>query len=84
MIEYHQKYLIPESLETSRLLLRLFKETDWPDLHRYYSDPACTKYTIKNTLTEAESWRTMAGMIGHIAIFYRQHRDPEKRRIVLP
>ena len=26
----------------------------------------------------------MAGMIGHIAIFYRQHDDPEKRKIVLP
>jgi len=26
----------------------------------------------------------MAGMIGHVAIFYRQHDDPEKRRVVLP
>ena len=26
----------------------------------------------------------MAGMIGHIAIFYKQHDDPEKRRVVLP
>jgi RNA-binding protein len=26
----------------------------------------------------------MAGMIGHVAIFYKQHRDPEKRRIKLP
>ena len=26
----------------------------------------------------------MAGMIGHIAIFYKQHRDPDKRKIVLP
>lgn len=26
----------------------------------------------------------MAGMIGHVAIFYKQHRDPDKRRIVLP
>jgi RNA-binding protein len=24
------------------------------------------------------------GMIGHTAIFYRQHADPEKRKIVLP
>ena len=26
----------------------------------------------------------LAGMIGHVATFYRQHRDPEKRRIELP
>jgi RNA-binding protein len=26
----------------------------------------------------------MAGMIGHVAIFYKQHRDPDKRKIVLP
>ena len=26
----------------------------------------------------------IAGMIGHIAIFYKQHRDPEKRKIILP
>ena len=25
----------------------------------------------------------LAGMIGHIAIFYRQHPDPEKRKIIL-
>ena len=26
----------------------------------------------------------IAGMIGHVAIFYKQHVDPEKRGIVLP
>ena len=26
----------------------------------------------------------LAGMIGHIAILYRQHNDSEKRKIVLP
>jgi RNA-binding protein len=26
----------------------------------------------------------LAGMVGHIAIFYKQHPDPEKRKIVLP
>ena len=26
----------------------------------------------------------MAGMIGHVAIFYKQHRDPDKRKVVLP
>ena len=58
-------YLIPEKIETSRLVLRCFKEDDWLDLHRLYSDPECTRYTIQRTLTEGESWRTMATMIGH-------------------
>ncbi|MFO7559910.1 MAG: YhbY family RNA-binding protein [Desulfobacterales bacterium] len=26
----------------------------------------------------------MVGMIGHTAIFYRRHRDPEKRKIFIP
>ena len=26
----------------------------------------------------------MAGMIGHIAIFYKQNKDPDKRKIMLP
>ncbi len=26
----------------------------------------------------------MVGMIGHVAIFYRQHKDEEKRSITLP
>jgi len=58
-------YLIPEKTETNRLILRCFKEDDWVDLHTLYSDPVCTQYTIKRSLTEGESWRTMAGMIGH-------------------
>ncbi len=59
------KYLIPEKVETRRLILRCFKKEDWVDLHQLYSDPECTRYTIQRTLTEGESWRTMAGMIGH-------------------
>ena len=59
------KYLIPEQLETERLLLRYWKEEDWKDLHAYYSDPECMKYTIQRTLSEGETWRTMVTMIGH-------------------
>ncbi len=59
------KYLIPQKTETERLVLRRFEENDWKDLHELYSDPVCTQYTIQRTLTEGESWRTMAAMIGH-------------------
>ncbi len=58
-------YLIPGKSETERLILRCFREDDWKDLHTLYSDPQCTRYTIQRTLTEGESWRTMATMIGH-------------------
>ena len=33
---------------------------------------------------EAEANCRLVGMIGHIAIFYRQHPDPENRKIKLP
>jgi RNA-binding protein len=33
---------------------------------------------------EARTGSQLAGMVGHIAILYRQHHDREKRRIVLP
>jgi len=33
---------------------------------------------------EKETASELVGMIGHIAIFYRQHKDPEKRKIQVP
>jgi len=33
---------------------------------------------------EAESGCQLVGLIGHIAIFYRAHTDPDKRKIKLP
>ena len=33
---------------------------------------------------EKQTGGRMAGLIGHIAIFYRPHSNPEKRKIVLP
>ena len=58
-------YSIPEKIETQRLVLRVFEDEDWTDLHKLYSDPECTKYTLQRTLTEGESWRTMATIVGH-------------------
>lgn len=42
---------------------------------------------VKNALVEeiAQATRSqVAGMVGHVAILYRQHPDPEKRKIKLP
>jgi RNA-binding protein YhbY len=41
------------------------------------------KTEIARTL-EGHTGSHLAGMIGHIAILYRQHHDPEKRKIILP
>jgi RNA-binding protein len=35
-------------------------------------------------IIEKETISEMVGMIGHIAIFYRQHKDAEKRTIHIP
>lgn len=59
------QFLIPEHLETPRLYLRPFSEDDWRGMHRHYSDPACTRYTLGRTLSEGESWRLTATLAGH-------------------
>jgi RNA-binding protein len=33
---------------------------------------------------EAQTRCQLVGMIGHVAIFYRRHQDPQKRKIRLP
>lgn len=58
-------FLVPEQLETERLWLRQFRETDWRDLFEYYSDRRATRYTFGRDLNEGDTWRIMCGMIGH-------------------
>ena len=59
------KYLIPKHLETKRLYLRMFKESDWTELHEYYGDPECAKYTSRQPLKNYESREKVAALIGH-------------------
>ena len=43
--------------------------------------------STKTALAEEIARRTdshLAGLIGHVAIYYREHRDPEKRNIKIP
>ena len=35
-------------------------------------------------MIETQTGCEQAGMIGHTAIFYRQQKDPEKRKITVP
>jgi len=58
-------FRVPERLESSRLVLRQFRESDWRELHKYYSDAEATAFTFGRALTEGDSWRTMCTMIGH-------------------
>jgi RimJ/RimL family protein N-acetyltransferase len=58
-------YLIPEELETDRLILRMFRLDDWKYIHEYYGDAECSKYTSGKPLTENESWQKMAAVLGH-------------------
>ena len=58
-------FTVPAQLESDRLILRQFRDSDWRDLHKYYSDEVATKFTYGRALTEGETWRTMCSMIGH-------------------
>ena len=41
------------------------------------------KAELSEILSERANCQAV-GMIGHVAIFYRQHEDPDKRKIKLP
>jgi RimJ/RimL family protein N-acetyltransferase len=57
--------IAPLSLETPRLALRMFQETDWGALHEMFQDEECVRYTIGSPLTRWQTWRTLAGYLGH-------------------
>jgi len=56
---------VPSALQTPRLTLRQFVHDDWHAMHEHYSDPECTKFTFRRALSDGESWRAMASMVGH-------------------
>lgn len=59
------RFTIPVLLETERLRLRTFVDSDWQGLHEHFSDAECTRYTYRRALTEAATWRALASMAGH-------------------
>ena len=56
---------VPLAIETERLTLRQFAHDDWRAMHEHYSDAECTRFTFGRALTEGESWRAVASMVGH-------------------
>jgi RimJ/RimL family protein N-acetyltransferase len=59
---------IPLAIATPRLLLRYPCESDATPLHAYFGDEASVRYTTGRAFTEAETWRTVAGVAGHWAL----------------
>jgi RimJ/RimL family protein N-acetyltransferase len=57
--------IIPESIQTPRLTLRMFDETDWDELHEMFRDEECVRYTIGTPLTHWQTWRSLASYLGH-------------------
>ena len=55
----------PQRLETSRLILRMFCDDDWDAVAEFFGDEECTRYTTGSTQTRWQSWRTLAGYVGH-------------------
>jgi RimJ/RimL family protein N-acetyltransferase len=62
---YYMEYMIPVTLETPRLLLRMIEAKDLQDLYAMYADEAYVRYTLKKTLTLNETWLRMAAFAGH-------------------
>lgn len=59
------EFSVPTELDSERLQLRQFVESDWKQMHRYYSDSEATRFTVGRPLTEGETWRTVSSMVGH-------------------
>lgn len=52
-------------LETNRLLLRWFRETDFPEYAAICADPEVMRFLGGNPMTRMEAWRHMASVMGH-------------------
>ena len=54
------------TLETERLILRMFREDDFEQYARLCADPEVVRYLGEGkTLNRSEAWRQMAMIIGH-------------------
>jgi len=43
----------------------MFHEADWDAVSEIFGDEECVRYTIGSTLNRWQSWRALAGYIGH-------------------
>lgn len=52
-------------IETDRLILREFRESDFPVYERLAADIEVMRYLGGKTMNQVEAWRHMAFMVGH-------------------
>jgi len=63
---YSRATRAPETLEMARLRLRLFRESDWDAYAAMCADAEVMRYLGTGaTLSRDETWRAIAGMLGH-------------------
>lgn len=65
VLEIYVSYQVPVQVISSRLQLDKVTIDDWPELHKFYRDVESTRYTTGRPLSEGESWRIVAALIGH-------------------
>jgi RimJ/RimL family protein N-acetyltransferase len=53
------------TLETDRLILRMFRESDFEAYAKLTSDPEVMRFLGGKTFDRFEAWRHMASMVGH-------------------
>jgi len=58
-------HLIPESIESARLILDMPQAEDWLALHAYYSDVESARYTFQQPLPESETQRVVGSLVRH-------------------
>ena len=57
-----------ENLETDRLYLRMFRESDLDAYAEMCADPEVMKYLGPGPMNRSEAWRNMALVVGHWAL----------------
>lgn len=69
---------------TEQLVAKIDQELNAHELIKVrYLDYKDLKQSLTTTITE-ETGADLVGLIGNVAILFRQHRDPDQRKIALP
>ncbi|HEX2762299.1 MAG TPA: GNAT family N-acetyltransferase [Allosphingosinicella sp.] len=55
-------------VETERLVLRLYRQSDFADLHAMSADPAMWTYSERTTMSSEEAWARLLRNCGHWAL----------------
>ena len=67
------------TLETERLILRMWREDDFEDYARICADPEVMRYIGGNPFSRLEAWRHMAYLVGHWQLLGYGHWAAEEK-----